>query len=135
MQVEDEAARDAVRDGAALVVTRFGEARLTRSAFLSEHSPDVVATGISLWPARPSTLAAPWPGAVGLHADTVTVRGDEFVVTVTGADGLAGDAWSPVRRSRPIDEERWATVTITACRRAGRPACSSRRSRARAGCP
>ena len=34
-----------------LVVTRFGEPRLSRASPLSQDSPDVVATGISLWPA------------------------------------------------------------------------------------
>ena len=49
--IDDELARAAVDHGAALVVTRFGEPRLSRAPPLSQDSPDVVATGISMWPA------------------------------------------------------------------------------------
>jgi 4-aminobutyrate aminotransferase-like enzyme/Ser/Thr protein kinase RdoA (MazF antagonist) len=113
VQVEDEAARSAVRDGAALVVTRFGEARLTRAAFLSQDSPDVVATGISLWPARTLTLTAPWPGQVSLSGDAVIVRGDGFAVTVTGADRVSGDRVEAGTPFVTVDENTWATVTLT----------------------
>ena len=61
--VDDELARAAVRDGASLVVTRFGEPRLTRAPALSQDSPEVIPTGISLWPAQTTTVTAPWPGS------------------------------------------------------------------------
>jgi 4-aminobutyrate aminotransferase-like enzyme/Ser/Thr protein kinase RdoA (MazF antagonist) len=48
--------------GAAAVVTRFGEARLTSSRVLSDVSPATVATGIDLWLAEPASLE---PGDVG----------------------------------------------------------------------
>lgn len=112
-QVEDGAARRAIRDGAALVVTRFGESRLTRSAFLSQHSPDVVATGISLFPAQPLTLTAPWPGGVSVSGDTVTVRGDGFVVSVTGAGQPSGDRVDAGAPFATVDANTWATVTVT----------------------
>ncbi|MET4428433.1 aminotransferase [Mycolicibacterium sp. 624] len=112
-QVEDEAARDAVRAGAALVVTQFGEARLTRSHFLSQHSPDVIATGVSLWPARTLTLAAPWPGRCSRSGDTVTVHGAQFVVTVTGADSASGDRVEAGAPFATIEEGAWATITVT----------------------
>ena len=40
--VEDESARAAVQNGARLVVTQYGQARLSRSRKLSQESPDVV---------------------------------------------------------------------------------------------
>jgi 4-aminobutyrate aminotransferase-like enzyme/Ser/Thr protein kinase RdoA (MazF antagonist) len=53
--------------GAAAVVTRFGEARLTSSRVLSDVSPATVATGIDLWLAEPAELgpASLEPGEVG----------------------------------------------------------------------
>lgn len=112
-QVEDEAARGAIRAGAALVVTQFGEARLTRSHFLSQHCPDAIATGVSLWPARTLTLAAPWPGRCSRSGDTVTVHGAHFVVTVTGADSASGDRVEAGVPFAIIEESTWATITVT----------------------
>ena len=60
--VEDDAARAAVRNGAHLVVTQYGQPRLSRTHRLSHDSPDVVPTGISVWAATATTLAAPWDG-------------------------------------------------------------------------
>ncbi|HVQ51299.1 MAG TPA: phosphotransferase, partial [Mycobacterium sp.] len=62
--IEDELATAAVQGGARLVVTQYGQARLSRTRRLSQESPDVVATGISLWPASSTPLAAPWDGEV-----------------------------------------------------------------------
>jgi 4-aminobutyrate aminotransferase-like enzyme/Ser/Thr protein kinase RdoA (MazF antagonist) len=84
--VEDELARAAVRDGASLVVTRFGEPRLTRAPALSQDSPEVIPTGVSLWPARNATVTAPWPGVVDHVGDDLVLRGDHYDLTVTGAD-------------------------------------------------
>ena len=88
--VEDRAARAAVADGASLVVTRFGEPRLTRARFLHRDAPEVVSTGVALWPAHASTLAAPWPGRVGAEGGAVTLRGADYVVTVSHAVAVAG---------------------------------------------
>ena len=109
---EDEAARAAIRGGATLVVTRWGEARLTRAPFLHQDSPDVVATGISLWPAHAVTLAAPWAGDVIRHGDGVAVRGDGFVVTVSAADAVASGRVEAGAPFATIGEDRWTTVTI-----------------------
>ena len=95
--VEDSAARAAVRAGAPLVVTRHGEPRLTRAPFLSQEAPEVVATGVGLWPALATTLAAPWPGAVIRSGDAVSVAGDHV------------EAGAPFAT---IDEDRWAHVTV-----------------------
>ncbi|MFS0900434.1 phosphotransferase, partial [Mycolicibacterium litorale] len=62
--VEDRLARDAVRDGAAAVVTRFGQPRLGLAPALSQRSAEVVPTGVRLWPAQALTLVAPWDGEV-----------------------------------------------------------------------
>lgn len=111
-EVEDEAARAAVRDGAALVVTRFGEARLSRSAFLSPNSPDVMATGVSLWPAHATTLAAPWAGTVVRDGVTVTLRGERHRVSVTAAEPVSGERVEAGTPFATIAESAWATVTI-----------------------
>ncbi len=57
--VEDGLARAAAQDGARLVVTQYGQPRLSRTRKLSQESPDVVATGISIWPAAPDTVGRP----------------------------------------------------------------------------
>ncbi len=59
--VEDELARAAVQDGAALVVTQYGQPRLSRAPKLSQDSPAVIPTGISVWSASEVRLV----GAVG----------------------------------------------------------------------
>ena len=74
--VESELARAAVDDGAALVITRFGQPRLSRTVPLSQDSPDVVPTGISLWPAADTRAVAPWDGDV--------IDGGENAVTLRG---------------------------------------------------
>jgi hypothetical protein len=83
---EDELARAAVADGASLVSTRFGEPRLTRAPALSQHSPEVVPTGVSLWPARAAAVTAPWAGEVAHVGAVLVLRGDVYELTVTGAD-------------------------------------------------
>jgi 4-aminobutyrate aminotransferase-like enzyme/Ser/Thr protein kinase RdoA (MazF antagonist) len=112
VSVEDDAARSAVRDGAALVVTRFGEPRLTRAPFLSRDAPDVVATGVWLWPALTMTLAAPWPGDLIRHGDAVTVRGEHHDVSVTNCVAVSGDRVEAGAAFATIDENAWATVTV-----------------------
>ena len=57
-------ARAAVRDGADLVVTAYGQPRLSRAPKLSQDSPAVVPTGIGMWPASDTALVAPWDGEV-----------------------------------------------------------------------
>ena len=110
--VEVDAARSAVRDGAALVVTRSGEARLTRAPFLSADSPEVVAIGVGLWPAHATTLAAPWPGDVLRDGHTVAVRGEHYVVSVTDCVAVAGDRVEAGAPFATIDEDAWATVMV-----------------------
>jgi 4-aminobutyrate aminotransferase-like enzyme/Ser/Thr protein kinase RdoA (MazF antagonist) len=111
--VEDELARAAVRDGAALVATRFGEPRLTRAPALSLDSPAVIPTGISLWPARNATVTAPWPGVVDRIGEGLVLRGDDFELTVTGAEHTVAagpvDVGAPLATAAP---DRWFEVSI-----------------------
>ena len=112
---EERLARAALADGASVVVTVFGQPRLTRSAILSETSPATVPTGVQMWPAAALTLTAPWPGLLesepgGLTltgtAATLSVHGDLTVAGTTadsvaaGAElaGIEGPVWIAVRR-------------------------------------
>jgi 4-aminobutyrate aminotransferase-like enzyme/Ser/Thr protein kinase RdoA (MazF antagonist) len=83
--IEDELARAAMQSGARLVVTQYGQARLSRTRKLSQESPDVVATGISLWPASATPVVAPWDGEI----EGSTLRGAEYELTLSGLDAVA----------------------------------------------
>ncbi|MEV5646222.1 aminotransferase [Streptomyces flaveolus] len=54
----------ALEDGAAAVVTRYAQPRLTRTPVLSALSAATVPTGIDLWPGRAIVAQAPAPGTV-----------------------------------------------------------------------
>ena len=88
--IEDELAREAVDNGAALVATRFGQPRLRYAQPLNQDSPDVVPTGISLWPAADTRAVAPWDGEV-VDGDehSVTVRGSAYELTLSGVTPFA----------------------------------------------
>ncbi|MBS1690823.1 MAG: aminotransferase [Actinobacteria bacterium] len=89
--IEDEFAGATIDDGAALVVTRFGQPRLTRAPALSQDSPAVVPTGVSMWSADAVNLVAPWDGeVVGWGPDGLTLRGRDVELTVTGVDPAVG---------------------------------------------
>jgi 4-aminobutyrate aminotransferase-like enzyme/Ser/Thr protein kinase RdoA (MazF antagonist) len=103
-------ARSAVDDGATLVVTRFGEPNLTRAPLLSQDSPEVVATGISLWPAQPATLVAPWPGEIIRSDGEFTLLGAEYELTVTGAaTGERVESGAPLVT---VAAGGWTTVSV-----------------------
>lgn len=90
--LEDEFARAAVADGARLVVTRFGQPRITRAPALSQAEPAVVPTGISLWPAESVPLVAPFDGEIVTRtADSVTFRGQDVELTVSGITAATDD--------------------------------------------
>ncbi len=111
--VERDLARAAVDDGAALVVTRFGEHRLSRSRPLSQQSPDVVATGVGLWPAADTPLVAPWDGEVVDGGGTgITLRGRDYALTLTGVTSVSG---AQVRSGEPLAKlpaGRWAELSV-----------------------
>jgi len=56
--LEDRLAQALLAEGYDAVATRFGEARLTGSRVLADHSPATVATGIDLWTAAPVEFPA-----------------------------------------------------------------------------
>ena len=114
----DVLARLVIRDGAALVVTRYGEATLTHSPPLSQQSPDVVATGMSLWPATPTAVLAPWPGEIVSASGEFTLRGGDYELTITGDVAAAdGHVESGVTLTT-IPADRWTDVNV---RPAGTP--------------
>jgi 4-aminobutyrate aminotransferase-like enzyme/Ser/Thr protein kinase RdoA (MazF antagonist) len=83
--VEDLTARAAVHEGAGLVVTVYGQPRLSRAPRLSHDSPAVVPTGIGLWAASDTDLLAPWDGeVVNASTDAVTLRGGGYKLTLSG---------------------------------------------------
>lgn len=112
--LEDQLAADAVACGATLVLTRFGEPRLTLAPALSQRSAEVVPTGIGLWPAEALTLVAPWDGEVTASGeDAVTLRGRDFEVTLTGVH--PGLVTTVVKAGDPLahaDAARWAEVAV-----------------------
>jgi len=118
---EDELAAAAVRDGAALVLTRFGRPRLNRAPLLSQHSPDVVETGIGLWPAATTRVLAPWDGEVMDRSDDrITLRGLDFELTLHGVE--SSTAPGQVRAGEHlgvIGQGRWTRLAV---RRTGAPA-------------
>lgn len=84
--VEDETACRALDAGAALVVTRRGQPMLSRTPKLTDHSPDVVPTAISMWSLAELSLSAPWDGELTeVSAGSFTLRGTEHVLRVAGA--------------------------------------------------
>jgi 4-aminobutyrate aminotransferase-like enzyme/Ser/Thr protein kinase RdoA (MazF antagonist) len=88
--VEDQQARAAVRDGADLVVTVFGQPRLSRAPKLSQDSPAAVPTGINIWPAAQTHLPAPWDGeVVNASTESVTFRGGGYELTLSGVQAPA----------------------------------------------
>ena len=96
--VEDGLARAAVQNGARLVVTQYGQARLSRTRKLSQESPDVVTTGVSIWAASSTPLVAPWDGEV-IADDGLTLRGADFELTLSDVHAVASGR---VRTGEPL---------------------------------
>ena len=89
--IENRLAAAALDAGATAVISTFGQARLTRSAILSQVCPATVATGVQLWPSSTLALSAPWAGTVQVSADGLTLTGTPGTVEVRGALGLEVD--------------------------------------------
>ena len=114
-----------MQDGAALVVTRFGQPRLSRAPRAEPGQSRRRADRASASGRRPTpALAAPWDGeVVDGGADSVTLRGGEYELTLSGVDRCrAGHPCAPgdplaEAASRPLDRSRRAP-----CRRARRAA-------------
>ena len=109
--VEDELARAAVQNGARLVVTQYGQARLSRTRKLSQESPDVVATGISIWAASATPLVAPWDGEV-IDGRVVTLRGADYELTLSGVAPAASGSVSAGEPLADAHRGRWVEVGV-----------------------
>jgi 4-aminobutyrate aminotransferase-like enzyme/Ser/Thr protein kinase RdoA (MazF antagonist) len=84
-EVEDRLAEAALHAGAEAVVTSYGQPRLTRSVALSSDSPATVPTGIDVWTAVDTPLAAPWAGLViAASENEVSLAGDQGTVHIRG---------------------------------------------------
>ncbi len=114
-QFEDELASEAVQKGAALVVTRFGQPRLRYAEPLAQDSPDVLSTGVSIWPAADTSAVAPWDGeVVEAVADSLTLRGGGHRLTLTGVTAVAttGERLRAGDRLAHATTGRWAEVRV-----------------------
>jgi len=92
--VEDELARAAVQNGAALVVTQYGQARLSQTRKLGQDSPDVIATGVSVWASSSTPLMAPWDGEI----EGSTLQGADYELTLTGVHAVGSGSVSAGER-------------------------------------
>ena len=110
--VGDELARAAIGEGASLVVTRFGEPDVTRAPALSQDSPDVVATGLSLWPADAVALTTPWAGLLVRSDGEFTLRGDDYELTVTGATASEEGSVASGATLATLEPHGWTTVVV-----------------------
>ncbi|MET8829878.1 aminotransferase class III-fold pyridoxal phosphate-dependent enzyme [Streptomyces sp. NPDC004610] len=93
---EEISAARALESGAAAVLTRHGEHRLTRSR-PDDPSAATAALGVEVWTAHRTTLTAPWDGELTRHArGGVTLSAEGWHLVIDGVyggdgDGLAGD--------------------------------------------
>jgi 4-aminobutyrate aminotransferase-like enzyme/Ser/Thr protein kinase RdoA (MazF antagonist) len=108
----DLLAQAVIRDGASLVVTRFGEPDLTRAPALGQDAPANVATGISLWPAGPATLVAPWPGEIIRGDGEFTLRGTDCELTVTAIAEPSADRVDTGATLASLWPDQWTTVHV-----------------------
>ncbi|WP_460772047.1 aminotransferase [Microbacterium sp. GXF7504] len=108
---EDALVAEALADGADLVLTRFGESRLTRSPAPSPEEPANTALDVTMHVAAPVALQAPWDGALTFDDDGALLVGGPVPLHVAG---LADQAHGPVRAG-----DRIGTVSRAARVRAG----------------
>lgn len=110
--IEDALARNAIQDGVALVVTPYGQPRLSRAPKLSQNSPEVVPTGIGMWSASEVPLSAPWSGEVSESADGVELRGGDYELTLTGVQADASGRIDAGQVLATIPANRWVELSI-----------------------
>ena len=81
---EADLAADALRD-AGTVVTRYGEARLTRTRLDSRQAPASIALGVEVFCPDGTLVRAPFDGSVGVEADrTVVLHGADVDLLLVG---------------------------------------------------
>lgn len=97
---EARIARAALTSEKNVAITRFGEARLTRTTKYAEDAPATVATGIDLALSVPTTIVAPWNGRLARVEGGLVLRGDgdaaEARLEVIGASAEGGPLADPV---------------------------------------
>ncbi|MEV7283232.1 aminotransferase [Streptomyces sp. NPDC093252] len=101
---EEISAARALESGAAAVLTRHGEHRLTRSR-TDEPSAATAALGVEVWTARRVTVTAPWDGELTRHGrGGMTLAADGWALVIEGVDGPGGDeeGAGSVRAGEPI---------------------------------
>lgn len=82
---ESRLSYDEIDRGAAAVVTRFGEARITKSAVLSTISPATVATGVDIWLGCSAPLTAPWDCVIqSMTDDSLVLAGAPGTLIIRG---------------------------------------------------
>ncbi|MCX6501672.1 MAG: aminotransferase [Microbacterium sp.] len=82
--IEGGLAAEALSEGAGLVLTRFGESRLTRSDAPSTAEPVNTALGVSITVAEPLDLHAPWDGEARIDDDSITLLGGPVELRIRG---------------------------------------------------
>jgi 4-aminobutyrate aminotransferase-like enzyme/Ser/Thr protein kinase RdoA (MazF antagonist) len=106
--IEDELAGAAVENGAALVVTQYGQPRLSRTRRLSQDSPDVVATGVSVWAGSPTRFVAPWDGEI----KGSTLRGADYELTLTGVQAVTSGRVSSGAPLADVPAGTWVEIGV-----------------------
>lgn len=111
--LEDSQARAAVRDGAELVMTVYGQPRLNRAPKLSQDSPAVVPTGVSMWPASDIALRAPWDGVVAdASADGITFQGSGYELMLAGVRPVGSGSLRAGETLAEASAQRWVQVSV-----------------------
>jgi 4-aminobutyrate aminotransferase-like enzyme/Ser/Thr protein kinase RdoA (MazF antagonist) len=106
--IEDELARAAVENGARVVVTQYGQARLSRTRKLSQDSPGIVATGVSVWATTPTQFVAPWDGEV----EGSTLRGGDYELTLSGVHAVASGNVSAGEPLADVPAGAWVEIGL-----------------------
>lgn len=88
---EEQLLREAVTRGEP-VVTRYGEYRLTRSLSLSPNPPDSFALCVDLFLPHATEIAAPFDGVVEVRGETLSLKGEEITLHLSGMASKPADA-------------------------------------------
>jgi 4-aminobutyrate aminotransferase-like enzyme/Ser/Thr protein kinase RdoA (MazF antagonist) len=100
--VERDLAAEALASGAAGVLTRYAEPRLTRSPPLSTAEPANTALGVVVTFAHPCDVVAPWAGIVSSGPDGLTLVGEGVRLELRGLDGEKGPVEAGDRLGRAV---------------------------------
>ncbi len=92
------------RSLAPTVITRYGEARLTRTEIHSRDKPTNVSVSLAVHVAQPTPVEAPFAGTITYaDATTVSISGDDHTAVFAGLSLLRGTALgNPVEAGMPL---------------------------------